>query len=572
MTIQAGLYYALFLLIVTLLVRPLGAYMARVFTGTRTWADPVFRPIERAIYRAAGVDPAHDMPWTDYTLCFARFSAFVAIFIYIILRVQTHLPWFDGERMTTPITRDLALNTAVSFSTTTTWQAYSGETTMSYLSQMTAITMGSFLAAAAGLAVGVAFIRGFARQPRHGLGNFWVDVTRAMLWVLLPLALLGSLFLAWQGVPANLNGYTTATTLEGQPQVIAQGPVAALEFIKNLGTNGGGFFNVNGAHPYANPNALTNFVGIVAITALPAAFTYTFGRVIGRQREGWLLYAVMVVAFVIGLAITGAFEQSGNDGIAGPARIETAASANQPGGNMEGKEVRFGVAGSVLTSNVTSNGATGSFNSMHDSYTPLANAVPLTNMLLGELVFGGLGTGLYSIVMVALVTVFIAGLMIGRTPEYVGKRLGPDETKLVAIYLVAFPAIVLLLTAVAVESRWGPLGLTANTGAHGYTQMLFAYASSAANNGLTMASLNANSEFYNVTTALAMLVGRFVLAAFALAVAGLFARQAPRAPTNSTLPTASFTFAGMLLGVILIVGALSYFVALAIGPIAEHLS
>jgi K+-transporting ATPase ATPase A chain len=572
MTPSTFALFVLFAAVVLVLVAPLGAYMARVFSGQPTWPDRVLRPVENAMYRTAGVNPQHDMAWSEYTLCFIRFSAIVAVVIYAILRLQTHLPWFDDEYMTTPMTRDLAANTAVSFSTTTTWQAYGGESTMSYLSQMAAITMGSFLAGAAGLAVGIAFIRGFARTGSDGLGNFWVDVVRAMLWVLLPIALLGSLFLVWQGVPANLNGYTVATTIEGEQQVIAQGPVAALEFIKNLGTNGGGFFNVNGAHPYANPSALTNFVGMLAIVVLPAALTYTFGRMVGRQREGWMLFGVMAGLFVLGLALVSTFEQSGNDGVAHAVVMETSASSEQSGGNMEGKEVRFGIASSALTANVTSDGATGAFNSMHDSYTPLGNAIPLTNMLLGELIFGGLGTGIYSMVMIVLITLFLAGLMIGRTPEYLGKKLGPEETKRIALYVIAFPAIILVLTAIAVGAESGKLGLTLNTGGHGFTQILFAYASAAANNGLTMASLNANSVFYNTTTAIAMLVGRFVLAGLALAVAGRFARQYRVQHTFATLPTASVTFGGMLISVILIVGALSYFIVLALGPIAEHLS
>jgi K+-transporting ATPase ATPase A chain len=530
------------------------------------------RPIERGIYRLAGVDPSYDMRWSEYVWAFVQFSVTVALLIYVVLRVQSELPWFDSERLTTAMTPDLAFNTAVSFSTTTTWQAYGGETTMSYFSQMAAITMGSFLAGAAGLAVGIAFIRGFAPTARQGLGNFWVDVVRAMLWVLLPAALAGSLFLVWQGVPANLNEYVVATTVEGKEQVIAQGPVAVLEFIKNLGTNGGGFFNVNGAHPYANPTALTNFVGMLAVVVLPASLTYTFGRMVGRQREGWMIFFVMTALFVIGLVLTAAFEQAGNSELAEAGAIETAAGNGNPGGNMEGKEVRFGIPGSVLTSNVTSNSATGSFNSMHDSYTPLGNSVPLGNMLLGEILFGGLGGGLYSFVMLLLISLFIAGLMVGRTPEYLGKKLGPAETKRIMLYVVAYPAVILLLTAVAVALDEGRAGLTVNTGAHGYTQILFAYASAAANNGLTMASLNANSVFYNLTTPIAMVVGRFVLPALALSVAGLLANQARRPATNATVPTASWTFAGLVGGLIAIVGGLSYFVAVALGPVAEHLN
>ena len=561
---------AVFVAIVALLAVPLGAYLARVFEGRPTWPDRVLWPVERAIYRVSGVDPEHEMGWSEYSLAFVGFSAIVAILLFIVLILQSRLPWFDPEHMVTPMTPDLAFNTAVSFSTTTTWQAYGGETTMSYVSQM-ALTMANFLAGAAGLAVGIAFIRGFARTRSAGLGNFWVDVVRAMLWVLLPVALAGSVFLVWQGVPANLNDFVVATTAEGGRQVIAQGPVAVLEFIKNLGTNGGGFFNVNGAHPYANPTPLANLVGMLAITVLPGALTYTFGRMTGRQREGWLLFGVMAVVFVAGALTTTAFEQSGSPDVARAAGMETAATSDQPGGNMEGKEVRFGIAGSVLTAAATSNGATGSFNSMHDSYTPLGNAVPLANMLLGELAFGGLGTGIYSLVMMLLITVFLGGLMVGRVPEYLGKKLGQVETKPVVFYTLAVPGIVLALTAIAVTSDAGTAGLTANGGAHGFTQILFAYASSAANNGLTMASLNANSVFYNVTTAIAMLVGRFALAGLALYVAGLFARQGRRAPTTAVLNTASWTFFGLLVGVIAIVGALSFFAVLALGPIADQL-
>ena len=436
---------------------------------------------------------------------------------------------------------------------------------------MAALTVGSFLAGAAGLAVGIAFIRGLARERDSGLGNFWVDVVRATLWVLFPVALVGSLLLVWQGVPANLHDYTSLTTVEGGSQVIAQGPVAVLEFIKNLGTNGGGFFNVNGAHPYANPTALTNFVGMLAIVVLPASLTYTFGRMTGRRRDGWLLFGVMALLFVVGLIISGMAEQSGNDAIAETAGLETTATSDQPGGNMEGKEVRFGIGGSVLTAIATSNGSTGSFNSMHDSYTPLGNAVPLTNMLLGEIIFGGLGGGLYGMIMMVLLTVFFAGLMVGRTPEYLGKRLGPEETKRVVLYVVAFPLVVLGLAGLAVVTDAGKVGLTLNSGAHGFTQIVFAYASSATNNGLTMASLNANSTFYNITTAVAMVVGRFVLAILALSLAGLFAQQGRRPASLGTLPTNTLSFSAVLMGVIVVIGGLSYFVVLSLGPIAEHL-
>jgi K+-transporting ATPase ATPase A chain len=572
MSVAALALYGAFFAIVAVLVLPAGAYMTWVFGDRRPTAfERATLPVERGIFRLAGIDPAHEMTWSEYALAFIRFSALVALVIYVILRLQTHVPWFQDEYMGTPMTRDLAMNTAVSFSTTTTWQAYGGETTMSYLSQMAAITMGSFLAGASGLAVGVAFIRGFSRERTNGLGNFWVDVVRATLWVLLPLALAGSLFLIWQGVPANLRSYTVVTTVEGDSQVIAQGPVAVLEFIKNLGTNGGGFFNVNGAHPYANPNAFTNFVGMLAIAVLPASLTRTFGLMTGRRREGWMLFAVMAVLFAVGLAVTGIAEQRGNANVADAAGIERSVTDSQPGGNMEGKEVRFGISGSALTSNTTSNGATGSFNSMHDSYMPLGNAAPLVNMLLGEPIFGGLGTGLYSMILMVLLALFFAGLMTGRTPEFLGETVGPSESRLVGLYVIAFPFVVLCLTAVAVVAGAGQVGLTLHSGAHGFTEIVFAYASSAANNGLTMASLNANSVFYNTTTVIAMLVGRFVLAVLALALAGQFAQKATRPVTIATVSTASVLFAAYLVAIIAIIGGLSYFIVLALGPVAEQL-
>jgi K+-transporting ATPase ATPase A chain len=562
--------YAIFLGLVTLLVRPVGAYMARVFSGEATFLDRGLKPVERVIYRVARIDPESEMSWSKYALSFVEFTVLLAIVLYVVLQMQSHLPWFYADRMTTPMTQGLLLNTAISFATTTTWQAYGGETTMSYVSQMT-LAMANFLAAAAGLAVGIAFIRGFARQHSSSLGNFWVDLVRGTLWILLPVALVGSLILVWQGVPANLHAYAEVNTVEGGSQVIAQGPVAVLEFIKNLGTNGGGFFNVNGAHPFANPTALTNVVGMLAIVVLPASLTYTFGRMTRRQREGWLLYGVMALLFVVGLAITGRAEQSGNALIASAGGLETQATANQSGGNMEGKETRFGIGGSVLTAIATSNGSTGSFNSMHDSYTPLGNVAPMVNMLIGDISFGGLGSGLYGMIIILLLTLFFAGLMVGRTPEYLGKRLGPDETKRVMLYAITFPAVVLFLSALAAITGAGKAGPTVNSGAHAFTQIVFAYASSAANNGLTMASLNANSNFYNITTALAMLAGRLLLGVFALVLAGQFASQTRRAPGAATLPTASLSFAGILIGVIAIFGGLSYFVVVALGPLAEQI-
>jgi len=472
--------------------------------------------------------------------------------------------------MTTPMKPDLAMNTAVSFATTSTWQAYGGENTVSYFSQIVGLTVQNFLAGAAGLAVGVAFIRGLARDRAETLGNFWVDLVRSILWVLLPLSIIGALALAWQGVPMNFHSYTQATALDGSRQTIAQGPVAALEIIKNLGTNGGGFFNANGAHPYENPTPLANLIEMLAIAVLPAAFTRTYGLMVGRLRHGWVLYGVMVFLFTVGLLICGWAEQHGNPLL--PHELNTSASAAQAGGNMEGKEVRFGITSSVLTAVTTSNGATGSYNSMHDSYTPIGGMVPLINMLLGEMTFGGLGTGIYSIIMVALIALFLAGLMIGRTPAYLGKRIRAPESKMLMLYLLAGSISILLFTALAVSTKAGLAGLVTNTGTHGFTAILFAYASANANNGQNFAGLNANSTFYNLTTAITMMVGRFGLAIPALALAGLFAAQQPTPDSAGTLPTNSWSFAILLTLTALIVSAISYFPALALGPILEHLT
>lgn len=574
MTWSSVAQYALFLAIVTALVRPVGGYLARVFAGERTLLDPVLRPVERGIHAVCGVDTRAEMTWQGYAWAFVRFSTLGTVALYLILRTQRHLPWFDGAHQTTPMTTDLAANTAVSFATTTTWQAYAGEATMSYWSQMAGLTAQNFLAGAAGLAVGVAFIRGIARHDARVLGNFWVDLVRGLLWVLLPASLVGGLLLVWRGVPANLDPYTTVTTLSGGTQTIAQGPVAALGLIKNLGTNGGGFFNANAAHPYENPTPLTNLIEMLAITVIPAAFTNTFGRMIGRPRQGWLLYWVMVALFATGLALGGLAEQGGNprlDAVGATGATKVAGEA-APGGNMEGKETRFGIGGSVLAAVTTSNGATGSYNSMHDSYTPLGGMVPLVNMLLGEIVFGGLGTGLYSILFVALLGLFLSGLMIGRTPEYAGKRLGPVEIRIVTIYAAIGAFAVLIPSALAAVTGQGLAGLTTNGGPHGLTEIVYAYASSFANNDQTFAGLSANSPFYHVTTILAMLVGRFGLGIAALALAGSFAAQSRRATSAGAFPTDSPLFGGVIVGAAVIVGGLSFFPVLALGPIIEHYS
>jgi K+-transporting ATPase ATPase A chain len=557
------LEYTIFLALVVVLVKPVGLYLARVFERKPTFFDQVLCPVERILYRVFGVDPEREMSSPIYILCFILFTVFGTLLLFAVLLLQAWLPGGPHERyLATPMTVDLAMNTAVSFATTTTWQAYGGETTLRYLAQLCGLAAQNFLAGGAGLAVGIAFIRGFARDRSATIGNFWFDLVRATLWVLLPLSLIGSFALVWQGVPLNLAPYTEARTLEGQLQSIAQGPVAALEFIKNLGTNGGGFFNANGAHPYANPTPLTNLLALLAIAVLPASLTFTFGVWTRRRRSGWLLLGVMVVIFTLGLALCDFAEKSV------PSKLN---ELNVSGGNMEGKELRFGIGGSVLATLVTSNGATGSYNSMIDSYKPVGVVVPLMNMLLGEVVFGGLGTGVQSMVMLALVGVLLGGLMVGRTPEYLGKAITPPEAKLLALYALATPFTVLTLSSWALSTEMGRAGLVTNTGPHALSEIVFAYASNMANNGMTMAGLNANSVFYNVTTILAMLAGRFWLVALALALAGRFAAQGRRPISLGSLPSDTMTFGVLVLGTVLLVGALSFLPALALGPLMEFL-
>ena len=568
MDFYSAIQYVLFVVIVTALVKPLGGYMERVFSRQRTNFDRFCLPVERLIYRISFVDPNVEMTGKEYATCFVLFGFAGTLLLYAILRLQQFLPWFFPEYHTTPLSADLALNTAISFSTTSTWQAYAGENTMTYFSQMVGLCAQNFLAGAAGLAVGVAFIRGLARQLSDTLGNFWVDLTRSLLWILLPGAVIGGLLLVWQGVPMNFRHYSVITTVEHTQQVIPQGPVAALEIIKNLGTNGGGFFNANGAHPYENPTSLANFLEMLAIVLLPAAFTNTFGRMVGQPRQGWLLYSVMLLLFVCGLIFVHHFEQRG---IRQAGNVNFRHSRLQSGPNMEGKEVRFGIGGSTLTAVVTSNTATGSNNSMDDSYTSLGGMVLLVNMLLGEIVFGGLGTGLYSMVMAAAVAVFLAGLMVGRTPEYLGKKIGPAQNKMIMLYALAAPLVVLPLTAIAVSTKVGLAGLTINGGPHGFSEILFAYTSCFANNGQSFAGLSANTPFYNLTTALAMMVGRFGVAIPALAFADLFGRQRSTPTSSGTLPTHSLLFGVLLTTCLIVMVALSYLPALALGPVLERL-
>jgi potassium-transporting ATPase potassium-binding subunit len=568
MNVYSAIQYLLFLVIVTACVRPLGGYMHRVFSGQRTALDRLCLPVERWIFRFSGIDPAREMTGAQYTIAFIVFGFVCTLLLYIILRLQHFLPWFYPAYQNTPLSPDLSLNTAISFSTTTTWQAYAGENTMSYFSQMVGLCVLNFLAGGAGLAVGIAFIRGLARESSATLGNFWVDLTRSLLWILLPGALIGAPLLVWQGVPMNFHPYAIATTLEGQRQVIPQGPVAALEIIKNLGTNGGGFFNANGAHPYENPTPLSNFLELLSIILIPAALTNTFGRMVQHLRQGWILYWVMLIVFCGGMIALHFAERQANPLVHS---ADFRQSPLQSGGNMEGKEVRFGIGGTALAGAVTSNTSTGSVNAADDSFTSLGGLVLLANLLLGEVIFGGLGLGLAGLIMTAVIAVFLAGLMIGRTPEFLGKKIGPSENKMIVLYALTGPATILVLTAIAMVTRTGLAGLVTNGGSHGLTEVVFAFASSFGNNGQAFAGLNANTLFYNATTAIAMMSGRFGLAVPALCFAGLAARQKNTPPTRGTLRTDSFIFGVLLTAFLLIVTVLSYLPVFTLGPILEHL-
>jgi len=567
--------YSAFIAILTVTVRPLGAYLAKVFSYQPTVLDRLMLPVERAIIRLVGAAAERPMKWHEYFLAFVWFGVAGAALVFLILKLQTLLPFYrllGKDVLSTPMTDDLALNTAISFATTTTWQAYAGETTMSYFSQIVALASQNFLAGAAGLAIGIAFIRGIVTDGGGVLGNFWRDVTRAMLWVLLPLSIPGALILVWQGVPMNLHPYTAVTTLQGAPQLIAQGPVAALEFIKNLGTNGGGFFNANGAHPYENPTAVSNFLEMLAIVMLPGALCFTFGAMTEQRRHGWLLYGVMTALFTLGLAGMHWAESAGNPALARAIAPYTfAGGSNAWTGNTEGKEVRFGTDGSTLAAVVTSNGATGSTDAAPDSLSPLGGGVAFFNMLLGEIAYGGLGTGLISMILVALLTVFIGSLMIGRAPAYLGNQIGIAEMKLVALYILIAGMVILPLTAWAAITAAGRAGLTTNTGPHGLSSIAFAYASSFANNGQSFGGLSANSPFYNYTTSAAMLAGRFVLNLPALALAGTFAAQQRRGITSGSLPSDTVTFAVLLIVMVLLIAGLNFLPLLCLGPVAEHM-
>jgi K+-transporting ATPase ATPase A chain len=580
MTNNGWLQIIFFLLVVLALTKPLGAFMTRVFNREKTFLDPVLRPIEKLLYRLTGVDETKEMRWTEYAGSMLMISGITMALTYLIERVQNHLP-LNPQKLAA-VAPDLAFNTAASFTTNTNWQAYVPETTMSYLTQMTALAYHNFISAAVGIALAIAIVRGIARREKDTLGNFWVDMTRATLWVLLPGCVLGALFLVWQGVPQNFKPYDTAQLVDPQTvqttdsngktttqivkeQTIAQGPTASQEMIKELGTNGGGFFNANSAHPYENPTPLTNLVEMVLIFAIGSGLTYTLGQMTGSPRHGWAVWCAMAILFLVGVTVAYGMEARGNP------LIQTPASHLQAVGNMEGKEVRFGIANSALWATVTTDTSCGAVNSMHDSFTPLGGMIPLANMLLGEVVFGGVGSGLYGTIVFIILSVFIAGLMVGRTPEYLGKKIEAFDVKMAMLTVLIYPLLVLGFTAISVVAPKFGLSSLGNAGPHGLSEIFYAYAEAGANNGSAFAGLNANTLWYNTTIGATMLFGRFFMVIPVLAIAGSLAKKKHVPQSLGTFPVTTPLFSGLLISVILIVGALTFFPALSLGPILEHL-
>jgi K+-transporting ATPase ATPase A chain len=566
MSANGWLQFALFCLILLALVRPVGVYLARVLEGQRTWLDPVLRPLERLIYRLSGVDASQEMNWRQYACALLGFSAVSLLVTYGIERLQGLLPW--NPQHLAAVGPDLAWNTAASFTTNTNWQSYVPETTMSYLTQMAALATHNFFSAAVGIAVAVALIRGIKRTSSESIGNFWVDATRSILYVLLPASLLYALLLVGQGVPQNLHAYTTAHTLENQTQTIAQGPVASQEAIKMLGTNGGGFFNANSAHPFENPTPFSNLLQMLSIFIIPAGLTYTLGRMTGSPGHGWAVLAAMFVLFTAGFTTVYWAESQPHLLIHGAAQT---GSLTAPAGNMEGKEVRNGISQSSLFATITTDASCGAVNTMHDSLTPLGGMVVLINIMLGEVVFGGVGSGLYGILIMVILSVFIAGLMVGRTPEYLGKKIESYDVKMSMLYVLIFPLIILALTAAFVLSPNIGLSSLTNQGPHGLTEILYAFTSSAGNNGSAFAGLNANTWWYNVALGWTMLIGRFLMMVPVLALAGNLAQKKSVPPSPGTFPVNGALFTVLLIGVILILSALTFFPALSLGPILEHL-
>lgn len=566
-TLNSIVQVLIFVGLLVLITRPLGLYMTRVFAGGRTWLSPVFVPVEGLFYRLCGIHADEEQTWVGYTISMLLFSVVGMLFLYVLERTQQWLPL--NPQGFGPVEPQLAFNTAASFTSNTNWQAYSGEQTMSYLTQMAGLAFHNFASAATGIALAVAFVRGLTRRSARHLGNFWVDLTRCVLYILLPVSIVGALVLVSQGVVQNFNPYTVVHTLEGTTQVIAQGPVASQEFIKELGTNGGGFFNANSAHPFEDPNVLTNLIEMLAILAIPSSIVYMFGKMTGDTRQGWTIWSAMLIIFLIGLAVMLPAEQAGNP-LLTRAGANQAITSTQAGGNMEGKEVRFGITQSVLFGEVTTAVSCGAVNSFFDSYTPLGGMIPLANIALGEIVFGGVGSGLYGMLIFAILAVFIAGLMVGRTPEYLGKKVEQKEIKMAALAILILPASILGFAAVATVLPAG-ISSIANAGPHGLSEILYAYTSGTGNNGSAFAGLNANTPFYNWTIGLAMLIGRFAFVVPVMALAGSLVRKKVVPVGPGTFPTTGPLFVALLIGVVIIVGALTYFPAYALGPIVEHL-
>ncbi len=590
MTTNGWIQIGVFLALILAITKPLGVFMARVFSGERTFLDPIARPIERLLYRVTGVDEKHEMRWTEYAVTMLLFSGASMLLLYLIERVQQWLPW--NPQKFGAVAQALAFNTAASFTTNTNWQNYSGESTMSYLTQMAGLAYHNFASAAVGIALAIAFVRGIARKEKDTIGNFWVDMTRSTLWVLLPACIVYALLLVSQGVVQNLRPYDAAKLVEpqhvqktgtdGKPmigpdgkavmdtvtdQTIAQGPVASQEAIKMLGTNGGGFFNANSSHPFENPTPLSNFLQMLSIFAIPASLTYTLGRMTGSQRHGWAVWAAMAILFVCGVTAAYWAEAKGNPLLHG---VNQQATEMQPGGNMEGKEVRFGIANSALFATVTTDASCGAINGVHDSFTPLGGLVPLVNIMLSETVFGGVGAGLYGILIYVVLSVFIAGLMVGRTPEYLGKKIEADDVKMAMLVTLVFPLIILALTGISSVKGFGTSSIS-NAGPHGLTQILYAFTSMAGNNGSAFAGLNGNTLWYNTAGAATMLVGRFFMIIPMLAIAGNLAKKKTVPASAGTFPVTTPLFTVLLVSVILIVGALTFFPALSLGPVLEHL-
>jgi K+-transporting ATPase ATPase A chain len=567
MTLNGWLQILFFLGAIFAVTPLIGGYMAKVFTRQRTWLDPIVRPLERLVYTTTGVNEHHEMRWTEYAMALLLFSVVSLLVLYLMQRLQGLLP-FNPQRFG-GVAPDLAFNTAVSFTTNTNWQAYAGETTMSYFTQMAGLAYHNFVSAAVSIAVAIAFIRGVAQQEKETVGNFWVDMVRATLWVLLPIAIVGALLLVSQGVVQNLKPYDTVQTVEGAKQTIAQGPVASQEIIKQFGTNGGGFFNANSAHPYENPTPLSNWLAMFGIFFISSGLTYTLGTMTNSRRHGWAVWAAMAFLFLVGVTVAYWAEARGNP-LLTTAGADQTATGLSPGGNMEGKEVRFGIANTALFATVTTDASCGAINGWHDSFTPLGGLVPLANIQLSEVVFGGAGAGMYGVLVYIILSVFIAGLMVGRTPEYLGKKIQAFEVQMAMLTVLIFSLIILTFTGISSVSPGFGTSSILNPGPHGLSEMLYAYSSGAANNGSAFGGLGANTLWYNTTIGLTMLFGRFFMIIPPLAIAGSLSRKKRIPESLGTFPVTTPLFTTLLVGVIVIVGALTFFPALSLGPIVEH--